>query len=333
MPTPDALPHLAVLAGGVGAARMLRGVRAVLPDERITAIVNTADDTTLHGLHISPDLDTVTYTLSGAIDPERGWGLAGETWAAMGALARFADVRPPGSAAGTTWFNLGDRDLATHLYRTARLAEGASLTEVTAEVVAAFGLGLRVLPMTDDRVATKVTLAAAAGSVPAGAEIGFQEYFVQHHHDVAAASVRFDGADTARPNGLDVLEAADAVLIAPSNPIVSIGPLRALHGVDAVLAARRERTVAVSPIIAGAALKGPADRLLAELGTEPSVVGVAELYAPVCGTLVIDRADEGLAEQVERAGVRCVVTDTIMSDLDRAAALARTCLGAVGWSA
>ncbi len=332
MSAPATLPHLAVLAGGVGAARMLRGIRAVLPDQQITAIVNTADDTTLHGLHISPDLDTVTYTLAGAIDPERGWGLAGETWAAMEALGRFAGVRPAGSAAGTTWFNLGDRDLATHLYRTARITEGATLSEVTAEIAAAFGLGLRVLPMSDDPVATKVTLAAAAGPTPAGAEIGFQEYFVQHHHDVAAASVRFDGADAATPNGLDVLEHADAILIAPSNPIVSIGPLRALRGIDAVLGARRDRVVGVSPIVAGAALKGPADRLLAELGMEPSVVGVAELYAPVCATLVIDRADEGLADKVERAGVACVVTDTIMSDIGRAAALARTCLTAVGWA-
>jgi LPPG:FO 2-phospho-L-lactate transferase len=249
----------------------------------------------------------------------------------MEALARYERVRPEGSGAAATWFNLGDRDLATHLYRTARLAEGATLTTVTAEIAAAWHLGLRLLPMTDDRVATKVTLADGAGPSAAGDEIGFQEYFVQHHHDVAASSVRFDGADTARANGLDVLEQAHAVLIAPSNPVVSIGPLRALAGVDEVLAARRERVVAVSPIIAGAALKGPADRLLAELGFEASVVGVARMYAPVCGTLVIDGADADLAARVESEGVRCVVTSTVMSDLDTAAALARACLAAVGW--
>jgi LPPG:FO 2-phospho-L-lactate transferase len=331
--TPSRAAHtqLAVLAGGVGAARMLRGVRHVLPDEQITALVNTADDTVLHGLHISPDLDTVTYTLAGAIDPERGWGLAGETWTAMGALARFATVRPAGSAAGATWFNLGDQDLATHMYRTARLAEGATLTEVTAEIATAWDLGVRLLPMTDDRVATRITLAAAAGANAAGDEIGFQEYFVQHHHDVPAAGVRFDGVEQARPNGLDLLATARAVLIAPSNPIVSIGPLRALTGVDAALAARRDTVVGVSPIIAGSALKGPADRLLRELGMEPSVVGVARLYAPVCGTLVIDQADADLAGAVEAEGVRCVVTATVMSDATIAGELARACLAAVGW--
>jgi LPPG:FO 2-phospho-L-lactate transferase len=187
--------------------------------------------------------------------------------------------------------------------------------------------------MTDDRVATKVTVATAADGLVPGTEIGFQEYFVQHHHGVAVAAVRFDGADAATANGVDVLAAADAILIAPSNPIVSIGPFRALHGVDDILRERRDRVVAVSPIIAGAALKGPADRLLTELGHESSVVGVAELYAPVCATLVIDRADEALADDVERAGLRCVVADTIMRDADRAAALARTCLAAVGWEA
>jgi LPPG:FO 2-phospho-L-lactate transferase len=326
-----AATQLAVLAGGVGAARMLRGVRHILADEQITAIVNTADDTVLHGLHISPDLDTVTYTLAGAIDPERGWGLAGETWTAMGALARFAGVRPDGSSAGATWFNLGDQDLATHMYRTTRLAEGATLTQVTAEIATAWQLGVRLLPMTDDRVATKITLAAPAGESAAGDEIGFQEYFVKHHHDVPAAGVRFDGIEAARPNGLDLLRDAPAVLIAPSNPIVSIGPLRALAGVDAALARRRETVVGVSPIVAGSALKGPADRLLRELGMEPSVVGVARLYAPVCGTLVIDHADAHLAPAVEAEGVRCVVTATVMSDLTVAGELARTSLTAAGW--
>jgi LPPG:FO 2-phospho-L-lactate transferase len=217
------------------------------------------------------------------------------------------------------------------MFRTARLAEGASLTEVTAEIAAAWGLGVRLLPMTDDHVATKVTLAAAAGTNGAGDEIGFQEYFVKYHHDVPAARVRFDGVDAARPNEPELLREARAVLIAPSNPIVSIGPLRALAGVDAALAARRDTVVGVSPIVAGSALKGPADRLLTELGMEPSVVGVARLYAPICGTLVIDRADAHLAKAVEAEGVRCVVTPTVMSDLAVAGELARRCLEAVGW--
>jgi len=276
------------------------------------AIVNVADDVVLHGLHISPDLDTVTYTVAGAIDPERGWGLAGETWTTMEALRRFPAAR--------TWFNLGDRDLATHLYRTDRLRGGASLTEVTAEVAAAFGLRLRVLPVTDDPLETRVTTEEG--------EIGFQEYFVQRQHGVPVTSVRFAGAGAARPGPhvLDAIAGAERVVIAPSNPIVSIGPLLAVPGVSEAVAARRTDGVAVSPIIAGAALKGPADRLLRELGHESSVVGVARLYAPLVGTLVIDEADADLADRVEAEGLRCVVAPTIMRDAEAAAALAEVVL-------
>lgn len=321
---------ITVVAGGVGAARMLRAILAVVPASEVTALVNTGDDTVLHGLSISPDLDTITYTLAGAIDPDRGWGLVDETWRAMGALARYADVRPAGSAAAPTWFNLGDQDLATHFYRTARLAEGASLSTVTAEIVRAWNLELTVVPMTDDRVSTRVVLAEDAGAHAVGDEISFQEYFVQLRHCVAVASVRFDGADAATPNGLHLLRDSSAVVIAPSNPLVSIGPLRSLSGVDAALTARRDTVVAVSPIVAGAALKGPADRLMVELGHEASVVGVARLYAPIAGALVIDRADAHLADAVEAEGMRCVVTDTIMSDPTVAAELARTTLAAAG---
>ena len=206
----------------------------------------------------------------------------------MGALARFTAHRPEGSAAGGTWFNLGDQDLATHLYRTGRLAEGATLSAVTAEITAAFGLGLRLLPMTDDTVGTIVT-------VPGEGEITFQEYFVGRHHDVPISAVRFAGAATAPlgPGVADALRSAEVVVIAPSNPIVSIGPIRALAGMDDALAGRRDTVVAVSPIVAGTALKGPADRMLAELGHEASVVGVARLYAPICGCLVIDRVRRG----------------------------------------
>lgn len=321
---------ITVLAGGVGAARMLRALLAVAPAEDVAAIVNTGDDTVLHGLSISPDLDTITYTLAGAIDPERGWGLVDETWRAMEALGRYAAVRPAGSSAAPTWFNLGDQDLATHFYRTARLAEGATLSAVTAEIAAAWGLGVRLVPMTDDRVETRVVLDEAAGPHAAGDEISFQEYFVQLRHGVAVRSVRFAGADTARPNGPDLIAGADTVVIAPSNPLVSIGPLRALDGVDAALASRRESVVAVSPIIAGAALKGPADRLMTELGHEATAVGVARLYAPIAGTLVVDAADAALAPAIEAEGIRCVVTDTIMRDPDVAAALARTTIDAGG---
>lgn len=312
-----------VLAGGVGAARFLQGLMAVVAHDEITAVVNTGDDTELHGLSISPDLDTITYTLAGAIDRERGWGLAGETWQAMRALERYAAVRPPGSSAAPTWFNLGDQDLATHFYRTARRREGASLSEVTAEIVRAWGLGLRVLPMTDDRFHTMVTLADT------GEEVGFQDYFVRLGHGVPVRSIRFDhdGA-VATPEVLAAL-ADDTVIVAPSNPLVSIGPIRALPGVDDRLTARRDTVVAVSPIVGGTALKGPADRMLTELGLEPSVVGIARLYAPIAATLVVDPLDAYRAPGVEAEGMRCVVTPSIMTAPGVAASLARACLDAV----
>lgn len=307
---------LAALAGGVGAARLLAGLVAITDASRVTAIVNTGDDVTLHGLHISPDLDTITYTLAGAINPDTGWGLAGETWRAMEALSRYG---------GLDWFNLGDRDLATHLYRTQRLHEGASLSEVTAEIAAAWQLRLRLLPVTDDRLETRMT-------VPGEGEIGFQEYFVRHHHSVPVRAVRFAGAHDAKP-GPDVvrtIEDAEAVIICPSNPIVSIGPLLAVPGVRTAVEARRDNAVAVSPIVAGSALKGPADRLLRELGHEASVAGVARLYASLASTLVIDEADAALADAVEAEGLRAVVTPTVMKGPDEAAALCRVVLAAAG---
>ncbi len=306
---------ITALAGGVGAARMLSGLLAEVPADTVTAVVNTGDDTVLHGLHIAPDLDTVMYTLAGAINPETGWGLAGETWRVMESLARLG---------GVTWFNLGDKDLATHCYRTQRLTEGATLTEVTAELFRSFGVGIRALPVTDAPLRTRLQLVD-------GPEVAFQDYFVRLHHDVPVSSVRFEITADARP-GPDVLAAvrdAETVVVCPSNPVVSIGPLLAVPGVADALSRRRPRIVAVSPIVAGAALKGPADRLLAELGFEASVVGVARWYAPWVGTLVIDRADAHLAGAVEAEGVRCVVTDTVMATPERAAALARTVLGAV----
>ena len=317
---------ICVLAGGVGAARFLRGLVQVVSARDITAIVNTGDDTVLHGLSISPDLDTVTYTLANAIDPVRGWGLENESWTAMSALARFVNVRPQDSSAAPTWFNLGDKDLATHFYRTARLKEGATLAQVTTEISQSFGVDVNLVPMSNDRVSTFVTLASDCAAGPQGTEITFQEYFVKHQHSVAVSSVRFDGASTASALGLDTLSSAQTVVIAPSNPLVSIAPLRALHSVDAALTKRRESVVAISPIIAGAALKGPADRLMTELGHESSVVGVAKLYAPICGTLIIDTADAHLASKVEAEGMRCVVVDTVMSTPEKSQHLARTTL-------
>lgn len=305
---------ITVISGGVGAARLLSGLVQVIAPADVTAIVNVGDDVVMHGLHISPDLDTITYTLAGEIDPARGWGLSGESWQAMETLGRYG---------GATWFNLGDRDLGTHLYRTHRLSEGAPLSTVTAEIVAGWGLDVRLLPATDDRVRTMITLAAD------DTEIGFQEYFVQRRHDVAVSSVRFAGAEDAKPapGVIQAVREADLVVIAPSNPLVSIDPILAVAGLRDAIEARRDRCVAVSPIVAGAALKGPADHLMRELGHESTVVGVAELYASMASVLVIDEADAALASDVGATGLRCVVAPTIMSDPTRSATLGRTVLG------
>ena len=312
------------LCGGVGAARLLRGLVRVADPGSTTAVVNVGDDTVLHGLAISPDLDTITYNLAGLSDEDRGWGLAGETWHAMAALGRLAGERPAGSSAGSTWFSLGDSDLAMHLYRTGRLVEGAALSTVTAEVGRALGVGLSLVPVTDDALRTRVTLAAT------GEEVGFQEWFVGMGHSPPVAGVRFDGADTARPapGVLDAIEGARRIVICPSNPIVSIDPVLAVGGVRGAVEARREDCVAISPIVAGAALKGPAARLLSDLGHDASVVGIARIYAALASTLVIDRADAGLAGEVEQAGMRCVVTNTVMRSLEDAAALAQVALDA-----
>ncbi|HEX3394284.1 MAG TPA: 2-phospho-L-lactate transferase [Acidimicrobiales bacterium] len=312
---------IVTLAGGVGASRFLQGLVKVVDPQSVVAVVNTGDDVVLHGLRVSPDLDTVTYALAGAVDVAQGWGVAGESWTVMGALERLRLSAPEASTAGSTWFRLGDLDLATHLYRTQRLREGARLSEVTTEITRAWGLGCRLVPMTDDRVETRVTVAGEG-------EIGFQEYFVARRHSVPVRSVRFAGADASLPAAgvLEALEAADRVVIAPSNPVVSIAPILAVPGVEEAVAARREDAVAISPIVAGAALKGPADRLMSELGLEASVVGVARLWAPWAATLVIDEADAALAPAVEQEGMDCVVAPTVMHDPAEAAELARLVL-------
>lgn len=305
---------ITVLAGGVGAARLLAGLVQVMDPSELAAVVNTGDDLVLHGLHISPDLDTVTYTLAGRQDPERGWGLAGETWTVMDQLAALG---------GDTWFRLGDRDLATHLFRTGRLAGGAPLHQVTAELAARLGVGATLLPMSDDPVRTMVALAD-------GGEVAFQEYFVRLGHQVSVRGVRFDGAELARPapGVLDALRHAERVVVAPSNPILSIAPVLAVPGVREVLAARVADVVAVSPLVGGAALKGPAARLLTELGYGASSAGVASYYQQLAATLVIDVSDADDRTGVERQGLRCVVAPTVMTDRAAAAGLGRAVLDA-----
>jgi LPPG:FO 2-phospho-L-lactate transferase len=309
---------LTALAGGVGAARFLRGLVQVVPPSDLTVIVNTGDDDWFHGLLVCPDLDSVTYTLAGAENPDTGWGLDGETFAAMDALDRFG---------APTWFRLGDRDLATHLHRTERLRAGASLSEIASELARAWHVAPRLLPMSDDRVATRITVRDESGS----AELAMQEWFVRERAEPPVLAVRFDGAETAAPapGVLDAIAAADTILVCPSNPVISIGPILAVPGIRDALARRRERVVGVSPIIAGAPVKGPADRLMGPLGIEVSCVGVARAYRDFCGTLVIDARDAARAAEVEAFGVRAVVANTLMRDARVAAALARHTLDAV----
>ncbi len=286
------------LAGGVGASKLLWGLERAAPDAEMIIVVNTGDDVELHGLSISPDLDIVTYTLAGAVNPATGWGIAGDTFALLEALGRLGEE---------TWFNLGDRDLATHLYRTRRLHEGATLTEITESVRRAFGVKAQLLPMSDQPVRTMIETA--------GGTLNFQEYLVKNRTEPVVRGIRFAGAEGARPapGVLEAIRDAAAIVIAPSNPLISIGPILAVEGIRAALRARRERVVAVSPIVGGRSLKGPSDRMLAQLGHEVSALGVARLYRDFAGTFVVDRQDEAQRQAVEALGVRVAVADTVMS--------------------
>jgi LPPG:FO 2-phospho-L-lactate transferase len=310
---------ITALAGGVGAARFLRGLVQVMPPADVTAIVNTGDDDRFHGLLVCPDLDSVTYTLAGANNPDTGWGLVDESFRVMDALDRFGSP---------TWFRLGDRDLATHLYRTEQVDAGLPLSEVTARITAGWGVATRLLPMTDDRVATVITVAADDGTER---DLAMQEWFVKERCEPPVRRVRFDGAATAQPapGVLEALEQAETILVCPSNPVISIAPILAVPGVLDVLVRRRDRVVGVSPIIAGRPVKGPADRLMGPLGIDVSCVGIAHEYRDFCAALVIDAGDAARAGEVEALGLRAVVADTLMTDARVAAALARNTLAAV----
>jgi len=292
----------------VGAARFLRGLVRTVDPAAVTVIVNTADDVERHGLWISPDIDSVVYTLAGLHDEERGWGLREETWNALASLRALGEE---------TWFQLGDRDLATHIWRTARRRAGEPLSAITAAQCAALGVPLRVLPMTDDVVTTRI-LCAELG------ELHFQEYFVREQCRPVIESVRFAGVDRARPapGVLEALEAADAVIVCPSNPVISIGPVLAVRGVRDALRAV-PRCVAVTPIVAGEAVKGPAAAMLRQQGVAVSAAGVASLYSDFCHTMVVDRRDSAVAGDVAALGLQAVVTETLMATLDDAVALAR----------
>ncbi len=297
-----------MLAGGVGAARFLRGLCRLLEPERLTVVVNTGDDETFFGLHVSPDLDTITYTLAGVAHRRRGWGVRADSFHCLRALSRFYPE---------TWFRLGDRDLATHIFRTHQLRQGRSLTEVTKQVAARFGLRQRILPMSDDPVRTFVRT-DRHGWLP------FQAYLVRERARGRVVGIEFRGLEHARcaPGVLEAIEAADAVLLPPSNPLVSIGPILALPDVRSLLRSRRNRVAAISPIVGGHPIKGPAHRMLAGLGHEVSPVGVARLYADFASVFVVDSQDTASVHSIAGLGLKPVVANTVMSTVARSEALA-----------
>jgi LPPG:FO 2-phospho-L-lactate transferase len=300
-----------VLAGGVGAARFIEGLVQVVPPETITAVVNTGDDMELHGLKISPDLDIVTCTLADLIDREQGWGIVGDSEECMSWLVKLG---------GPGWFKLGDRDLALHIRRTAMLREGSSLSEVADSFRRSLGVAVRILPMSDDPVPTHILTDAG--------EMHFEEYFVRQRAQPEVRGVRYVGVEHARPAPglLELIAAAEVILIAPSNPVVSVGPILAIPGVRAAIVASPAPVVTVSPIVGGAPIKGPAAPLMRAVGLEVSAVGAARAYAGLLDGIVIDEVDADLARQIEALGVRVAVTDTIMRGPAEKANLARVAL-------
>jgi LPPG:FO 2-phospho-L-lactate transferase len=299
----------------VGAAKLIRGLVRRIDPARLTVVVNTGDDETFYGLHVSPDIDTVTYTLAGAVNRAQGWGLEGESFNVLPALERFY---------GKPWFGLGDRDLATHLYRTERMRQGASLSRITMEIAQAFNVKSRILPMSDDRVRTFVKLRGRRA-------IPFQEYFVRGRARGAVEKIELRGIGSARPTPavLGAIRKSAAVILAPSNPFVSLGPILELSGIRRALRRAKARVAAISPIVGGKTIKGPADKMLRGLKMEVSPLGVARLYRDIVGLFVLDKADRRYVESIEQLGMRAIATDTIMTTPERAAALAEVVLRAL----
>src|SRR6266481_1556708 len=302
---------ITALAGGVGASKLLLGLHDVMDPDDLTVIVNTGDDIVLHGLKISPDLDIVTYTLAGIVDEAKGWGFRGETFHALERLAAFGRIN---------WFNLGDRDLATHIHRSAMLAEGKSLSDAAEAIRVALAVKTRILPMCDEPVPTMIDTAEG--------ELHFQEYLVKRRAEPVVRGIRFDGADKARParGVLEAIRDADRIVICPSNPLISIGPILAVPGIREALRARKERVVAVCPIVGGKSLKGPSDKMLAELGHDPSALAVAKLYADFTGTFIIDPADKSQSAAISALGMKVAILPTVMKTLVQKRKLARAIL-------
>jgi LPPG:FO 2-phospho-L-lactate transferase len=308
---PAKYKNITALAGGVGASKLLLGLQDVIDPHALTVIVNTGDDITLHGLKISPDLDIVTYTLAGIVDEAKGWGYRGETFHALKRLAAFGRIN---------WFNLGDRDLATHIHRSAMLAEGKSLSDAAEAIRLALGVKARILPMCDQPVPTMIDTAEG--------ELHFQEYLVKRRAEPVVRGIRFVGVEEARPatGVLEAIRDADRILICPSNPLISIGPILAVPGIREALRARKENVIAICPIVGGKSLKGPSDKMLAELGHDPSALGVAKLYADFTRTFVIDPVDKTQAEPIRKLGMKVEVVPTVMKTRTQKTKLARALL-------
>lgn len=291
---------ITALAGGVGASKLLLGLYQEMDPEALTIIVNTGDDVVLHGLKISPDLDIVTYTLAGIVDAEKGWGIRGETFHALKRLAAYG--RPD-------WFNLGDRDLATHIHRSALLEEGRTLSEAAESIRVALGVKAKILPVTDNPVPTIIETNEGA--------MHFQKYLVKRRAEPIVEGIRFTGVEQARPapGVLEAIREAGRVIICPSNPLISIGPILAVPGVREELRARKDDVVAVCPIVGGKSLKGPSDKMLAQLGYEATASGVAKLYTDFSGTFVIDPVDKGQAAAISALGISVAIMPTVMKTL------------------
>jgi LPPG:FO 2-phospho-L-lactate transferase len=302
------------LAGGVGAARFLDGLTRVIPPEEVYVVGNTADDTEIYGLYISPDLDTVIYTLAGLANPIHGWGIENDTFENLAALGRLGEE---------TWFQLGDRDLATHIFRTNRLRMGAKLSQVTAEIAQSLGVRSTVKPMSNDPVRTIVR-------TPDG-KLAFQTYFVRRRAQDKVLGVTFHGAEKARPTPglLSAIQGASGIVFCPSNPIISIGPILAVPGIRNALARRKCPSAAISPIVGGRALKGPAGSMLKSLGKDVSALGIAKIYHGLVDILVLDTIDGHLAPSIQELGMQTVVTNTIMTGAADKKALARTVVRAL----
>ncbi|MGB0115835.1 MAG: 2-phospho-L-lactate transferase [Terriglobales bacterium] len=302
---------ITVLTGGTGGAKFVDGLRQIVPPEELTIIVNTGDDLRWWGLYVAPDLDSIMYMLAGRLSQERGWGVKGDTFLCLTAMGQMGQP---------AWLHVGDRDLATHILRSKLLAEGKTLSEATSEIASKLGIKARILPMSNSRVETRVL-------TPAG-DLSFEEYFVQRWYQDPVESVRFAGAAdaTPAPGVIEAIRAADLVLLAPSNPVTSIGPILAVPGIREAMRESRARTVAVSPIIGGAAVSGPAGTLMAAQGFAVSIAGVADCYHDFLDLLVVDSADAPTAESLRKTGVRVHCTSTIMRKNDDRVALAKTVL-------